>query len=61
MNTREETLKALKDGKELISSVTGLRYKIIEGLLHSRDSERVEWQRSGLHFYNPVSWQNLQH
>ncbi|UFS61547.1 hypothetical protein LOH54_07710 [Sulfurimonas sp. HSL-3221] len=61
MDTKEETLKALSEGKELTSTVTGLKYKLIEGLLHSRNSERAQWQRSGLDFHNPVSWQNLQH
>jgi len=59
MDTREDTLKALEDGKELISKVTGLKYKLIEGLLYSKNSERAEWELSGLGFFNPVSWLNL--
>jgi len=59
MDTREDTLKALTDGKELTSTVTGLKYKLIDGLLYSKNSERAEWEQSGLSFFNPVSWQNL--
>jgi len=61
MDTKEEALKALSEGKELTSKVTGLRYKLIDGRLYSKEKERSEWQLSGLHFYNPVSWQNLRH
>lgn len=60
MESREAALRALDEGKELNSSVTGIRYKLINGLLHSRDSEHKEWTRSGLMFFNPPSWLNLQ-
>jgi len=59
MNTREDTLKALTDGKELTSTVTGLKYRLVDGLLYSKNSERTEWELSGLSFFNPVSWLNL--
>jgi hypothetical protein len=59
METREDTLKALQDGKELTSLVTGLKYRLVEGLLFSKNSERAEWELSGLCFFNPVSWLNL--
>ncbi|MEJ2467815.1 MAG: hypothetical protein P8Y65_00925 [Campylobacterales bacterium] len=59
MESREDTLKALNEGKELTSSVTGIRYKLIDGLLYSKNYERTEWSLSGLSFYHPVSWLNL--
>lgn len=59
MESKEATLKALNDGKELTSSITGMKYKIIDGHLHSRNSERTEWLLSGLTFLNPASWLNL--
>lgn len=60
MDSREEVLKALHEGKVLTSSATGLRYKLIDGLLHSRNSEHKEWTRSELMFFHPPSWLNLQ-
>jgi len=60
MESREAALKALDEGKELTSTVTGIRYKLIDGVLHAKSSERSEWTMSGLTFYNPGSWQNLQ-
>ena len=60
MESKEATLKALKIGKELTSKITGIKYKLIDGLLYSKNSERSEWTLSGLTFFNPGSWQNLQ-
>jgi hypothetical protein len=60
MESREATLKALEDGKELTSSATGIKYKMIQGQLYSKNSERTEWLLSGLTFLNPGSWLNLQ-
>jgi hypothetical protein len=59
MESREDTLKALNEGKELTSSVTGIKYKLIDGLLYSKNFERTEWLLSGLTFLYPVSWLNL--
>jgi len=60
MESREATLKALENGKELTSKITGIKYKQVGGLLYSKNSERSEWTLSGLTFFNPGSWQNLQ-
>ena len=60
MESREAALKALDKGKELTSTVTGIRYKLIDGALHAKSSERSEWTQSGLTFCNPGSWLNLQ-
>jgi hypothetical protein len=59
MESREAALKALKEGKELTSTVTGIKYKLINGQLFSRNYERTEWLESGLTFLNPASWLNL--
>jgi hypothetical protein len=59
MQSREEVFKALQEGKELTSTVTGIKYKFINGQLFSRNSERTEWLESGLTFLNPASWLNL--
>ena len=59
MESREAALKALSEGKILTSTVTGLKYKLIDGLLHSKSSEQNDWTLSGLTFLNPPSWQNL--
>jgi hypothetical protein len=59
VESREETIKALEDGKKLTSSVTGIQYKLIDGQLHSKNVERSEWVLSGLTFLNPCSWTNL--
>ena len=59
MKSKEAVLEALKEGKNLISSITGLQYTLINGTLHTRHSERSEWNQSELSFYNPPSWLNL--
>jgi hypothetical protein len=59
MDSREAALKALKEGKELYSTVTGIKYKLVNGQLFSRNCERAEWSESGLTFLNPASWLNL--
>ena len=59
MESREATLKALKEGKKLTSKVTGIQYKLIEGQLYSKNYECTEWTESGLSFFNPASWENL--
>jgi len=60
MESREAVIKALDEGKKLTSTVTGIAYKLIDGVLHAKSSERSEWTQSGLTFCNPGSWQNLQ-
>ncbi len=59
MKSKESVLEALNEGKNLISSITGLQYTLINAKLHTRTSERAEWNESDLHFYNPPSWLNL--
>jgi len=59
MDSREETLKALREGKVLTSAVTGIRYTQVDGLLYARSSEHKDPTQSGLKFFNPSSWQNL--
>ena len=59
MKSKEAVLEALKEGKNLISSITGLQYTLINGILHTRHSERTDWNQSELSFYNPPSWLNL--
>ncbi len=59
MESKEAVLRALKEGKKLTSTVTGLQYIMIEGKLHSRHSERNDWNLSGLDFQNPPSWLSL--
>lgn len=59
MESKDAVLEALKKGKLLSSTVTGMQYQLINGKLHSRHSEKTEWQESGLHFDNPPSWLNL--
>jgi hypothetical protein len=59
MDSREATLKALEEGKQLTSVITGLKYKLIGGHLYSRNSESKKWMESGLTFINPASWLNL--
>jgi len=59
MESREATLRALNNGKELTSTVTGIKYKQLNGVLYSKNCERGEWTLSGLMFYNPGSWLNL--
>ena len=59
MKSKEAVFEALKEGKNLISSITGLQYTLIKGVLHTRHSERSDWNQSELNFYNPPSWLNL--
>jgi len=59
MKSKEAVLEALKEGKNLISSITGLQYTLINGILHTRHSERNDWNQSELSFCNPPSWLNL--
>ena len=60
MKSREAVLEALKEGKNLVSSITGLEYTLIDGKLHTRHGERTDWNQSDLSFYSPPSWLNLQ-
>lgn len=59
MESKDAVLDALKKGKLLSSIVTGMQYQLINGKLHSRHSEKTDWQESGLQFDNPPSWLNL--
>lgn len=59
MESRDAVFEALKKGKLLTSSVTGMQYQFINGKLHSRHGEKTDWQESGLQFDNPPSWLNL--
>jgi hypothetical protein len=59
MDSREAMLKALKEGKQLTSVITGLKYKLIDGHLFSRNSESKKWMESGFTFMNSASWLNL--
>ena len=59
MKSKEAVLEALKEGKNLISCITGIQYTMIKGILHTRHSERSGWEQSELNFYNPPSWLNL--
>lgn len=59
MKSKEAVLEALNEGKNLISGITGLQYTLINNILHSRHSERGDWNQSELSFYNPPSWLNL--
>jgi len=59
MKSKEAVFEALKEGKNLISSITGIQYTLIKGILHTRHSERSDWEQSELNFYNPPSWLNL--
>jgi hypothetical protein len=60
MKSRETVLEALHEGKNLISSVTGLEYTLIKGVLHTRHQESSNWKQSELTFNHPPSWLNLQ-
>ncbi len=59
MKSREAVFKALEEGQKLASSITGLQYMLIDGKLHSRHSERSDWNESNLGFDSPPSWLNL--
>ena len=59
MESREAALQALEEGNKLTSDITGLQYTLINGILHTRHSERKNWEPSGLTFESPPSWLNL--
>jgi len=59
MESKDAVLQALKEGKKLTSSVTGLQYTLIAGKLHARSGEKTDWHESELRFDNPPSWLNL--
>ncbi len=59
MKSKEAVLEALNKGINLVSSVTGLQYTLINGTLHTRHSERTDWNQSNLSFSSPPSWLNL--
>lgn len=59
MKSKESVLEALREGKDLISSITGLQYTLINAKLHTRHSERGDWNESELRFSHPPSWLNL--
>ena len=56
MKSKEAVFEALK---KLISCISGIQYTLIKGILHTRHSERNDWEQSELNFYNPPSWLNL--
>ncbi len=60
MKSREAVFEALQEGLKLSSTITGLQYMMIDGKLHSRHSERSNWDESNLNFDSPPSWLNLQ-
>lgn len=59
MQSKDEVLIALSEGKELYSTATGLRYQQINGKLHCKNSDKGEWQASELLFDFPPSWLNM--
>ena len=59
MKSKEAVLEALSEGKNLISSITGIQYTLINAKLHTRHSAKSDWDESALNFYNPPSWLNL--
>jgi len=59
MQSKDEVLNALQEGKKLYSNVTGFHYQNINGKLHSKHSEKSEWKESELLFDFPPSWLNL--
>lgn len=59
MESKEAVLNALKEGKKLTSTITGLQYALIGGQLHARSGEKTDWHESELRFDNPPSWLNL--
>ena len=59
MKSKESVLEALHEGKNLISSITGLQYTLINAKLHTRHTEKSDWNESELRFCNPPSWLNL--
>ncbi len=59
MKSKESVLEALSEGRNLISSITGLQYTLINAKLHTRSSEKGDWNESNLSFSSPPSWLNL--
>ena len=59
MKSKEAVLEALNEGRNLISSITGIQYTLINTKLHARHSTQGDWNESNLNFYNPPSWLNL--
>ena len=60
MNSREEVIKALNEGKTLNNKVSGSQLMLIDGKLHIRNIDRKAWEPSELSFFNPPSWLNLE-
>jgi len=60
MQSKAAVFKALDEGKKLVSKTSGMQYMLIEGTLHSRSQDRTKWEPSGLSFFNPASWLNLE-
>jgi hypothetical protein len=60
MQSKEEVIKALDEGKTLTNKVSGLQIMMIDGQLHIRNSERKAWEPSELSFFSPPSWLNLE-
>jgi len=59
VENRDAVFKALEEGKTLTNTVTGLQYRLIDGKLHLKSSERIAWEPSELSFFNPQSWLNI--
>jgi hypothetical protein len=59
MESKAAVLQALQEGKILVSDVTQMHYRLIDGKLHTRHGEKHDWNPSGLTFENPASWLNL--
>jgi hypothetical protein len=60
MQSKEEVIKALDEGKTLNNKVSGQQFMMINGQLHIRSDGRKEWEPSELSFFNPPSWLNLE-
>ncbi len=59
MKSKEAVFEALKEGKNLISCITGIQYTLIKGVLHTRHTSSNDWKQSELNFYYKPSWLNL--
>ncbi len=59
MKNKEAVFEALKEGKNLISCITGIQYTLIKGVLHARHCKSNDWKQSELNFYYKPSWLNL--
>ena len=60
MQSREEVIKALNEGKTLTNKISGAKLTLIDGKLHICSHERKKWEPSELSFFNPPSWLNLE-